>query len=363
MKQRNPVIAAAIGVSFAFGLAYGAEAPAVIADNESIFVDGKTFEVTPGRATGDAGTQIRRLGAREMGPGALIFRSREKLYVVDSPLRVQGSESANHDGIYVGADEARPNRILIEYVPPNSSHHQKLLDRLKARHALEMLQQMFSPFRLPVDLTIKTLECGSENAWFARNGDERTINLCYEYLQAIMASVPEGATLGDITPHDALVGQFFYVVAHELGHALFDIYDVTLFGREEDAADHFAAFVMLQFDLDRARRLIGGAAYSFRMYMTSLEDKPTVTVPLAAFSSTHGLPDQRFYNLLCMAYGANVEAFAFLVDNRYLPKSRADNCPREFYLLSRAFRREIGPHVDRELAAKVTRGLTLLGQP
>ena len=37
-------------------------------------------------------------------------------------------------------------------------------------------------------------------------------------------------------------------VLHELGHALFHKYDIPLFGREEDAADQFAAYFMLQFD-------------------------------------------------------------------------------------------------------------------
>jgi hypothetical protein len=225
---------------------------------------------------------------------------------------------------------------------------------VKGQRALETLQHIFSPFRLPVDLKLKTLECGIVNAWFSRQGSERAVNLCYEYLRAIMNNVPEESmTVAGVTPMDALMGQFFYVVAHELGHALFDIYDVTLFGREEDAADQFAAFVMLQFDQDRARRLITGAAFSYKMYMKDFRDKPTVRRPLEAFASTHGLSEQRFYNLLCTAYGADSEQFAFLVDDEYLPKTRSHNCPREFYLLSRAFRREISPHVDRELAAKV----------
>ena len=32
---------------------------------------------------------------------------------------------------------------------------------------------------------------------------------------------------------------------HETGHAAFDIFQVPLFGREEDAADLFAAYIML----------------------------------------------------------------------------------------------------------------------
>src|SRR5215472_3264875 len=51
--------------------------PAAIADNDSIYIDGKTFAITPGRAKGDISAQIEALGARDLGPGAIIFRSGE----------------------------------------------------------------------------------------------------------------------------------------------------------------------------------------------------------------------------------------------------------------------------------------------
>src|SRR5262245_37153708 len=51
--------------------------PAAIADNDNIYIDGKTFAITPGRAKGDISAQIEALGARDLGPGAIIFRSGE----------------------------------------------------------------------------------------------------------------------------------------------------------------------------------------------------------------------------------------------------------------------------------------------
>lgn len=359
---RSSLLAAAFITAFASNWVHAGDESGVIANNESIFVDGRTFKVIPGKATGDAAAQVKRLTAREMGPGALIFRSGDKLFIVDTPLFVQGDDSTSRQGIYVGADEARPNRILVEYVPAKNPEFQKLHDRLKDHRALETLQQIFSPFRLPVDLKLRTLECGMVNAWYAREGSERTITLCYEYLQAIMQNVPEETTAAGITPTDALVGQFFYVVVHELGHALFDIYDVSLFGREEDAADQFAAFILMQFDKEQSRRLVGGAAYSYKKYVAAFRENPKVTLPLVAYSSTHGQPEERFYNLLCTAYGGDPEGFAFLVDDGYLPKTRAGNCAREFYHLYKAFRREVSPHIDRELAEKVlnTKWLALM---
>src|SRR6476660_9755452 len=54
-----------------------------LANNEGIFVDGKTFKIARGKAKGEPSAQIARLGAKEVGPGAIIFRYRDKLYMVE----------------------------------------------------------------------------------------------------------------------------------------------------------------------------------------------------------------------------------------------------------------------------------------
>ena len=61
--------------------------------------------------------------------------------------------------------ERLPNRIRIEYIPPEKAEHQPFYELMKSRHILEKFQQLFSPFRLPVDLWIKTKTCGMVNAW------------------------------------------------------------------------------------------------------------------------------------------------------------------------------------------------------
>jgi hypothetical protein len=134
---------------------------------------------------------------------------------------------------------------------------------------------------------------------------------------------------------------------------VFDKYNVPIFGRAEDAADQFAAYVMLQFGQGQARRLIGGAAYAYREYIKDFKQNPQVTIPLAAFSSTHGAPESRFYNLLCTAYGADPILFADVVENGYLPEARAKGCSHEYYMLMRAISREISPNVDQQMANQV----------
>jgi hypothetical protein len=54
-----------------------------LASNEGIYVDVKEFKINKGVAKGDPQAQIAKSGAREVSDGAIIFRSGDKLYIVD----------------------------------------------------------------------------------------------------------------------------------------------------------------------------------------------------------------------------------------------------------------------------------------
>jgi Putative metallopeptidase len=247
------------------------------------------------------------------------------------------------------AADAQPNRMRIEYVPPSNPAHQPLYDVLKQHRTLEKLQEVFSPFRLPIDLTLRTVGCnGISNAWYHRPD----VSVCYEYLNEIYQTMPKETTPGGITPHDAVLGQTFYVFGHEMGHALFDVLKVPILGDAENGADHFSAYMMLQFGKVRAKDLITGAAYTYKKYVQGSQ----VSAPLAAFSDIHGAPAQRFYNMLCLAYGADPVLFAEFVEKdtvEYLPKGRARNCKREYEQVTFAFNELIRPHVDEQLEKQV----------
>jgi len=76
-------------------------------------------------------------------------------------------------------------------------------------------------------------------------------------------------------------------------------------------------------------------------------------VPLIAFADEHGAPMQRFYNLLCMAYGADREAFAEVVEKGYLPQQRARGCKTEYGEMNFAFQKLFVPAIDNELWTQV----------
>jgi hypothetical protein len=242
-------------------------------------------------------------------------------------------------------------RVSIAYGPPESSAFQELYDFLREHRALERIQEILSPLRSPEGLMIKTAECKEVNSWYRRENFKPTVTICHEFLKRILESLPNENNPDGVTPADAAVGQFFWVTLHEVGHATFDILKVPIFGHEEDAADNFATYIMLQFGEGQAHRLIGGAAWAWRAYLRDYKKNPVVPLRLSAFGSDHGLPQERFYNLACLAFGADRVGFADLAN--YLPPSRAPGCLFEYRTLVRAFEKEITPHIDQEIARRV----------
>ena len=55
----------------------------------------------------------------------------------------------------------------------------------------------------------------------------------------------------------------FVLQLQEFAHALFDMLDLPVFGREEDAADQVAAYIYLQLGAAESRRLITGTVYAY----------------------------------------------------------------------------------------------------
>jgi Putative metallopeptidase len=354
----NPLgfIAAIVGMGlFGAGTASAQRLPPTTIDNnDSIFIDGKNYTVSSGHAKGDVSTLVETLGARDLGPGAIVFRSGERLYIVSAPPPLSSAHNQISDNASATVAKLdQPNQFVIQYIAPNNPDLQEIYSRLRDRHFLERIQTILSPLRLPETLTVKTAECGMMNAWYTRENSRPTVTICYELLKTISQSVPKQTTPDDITSTDAVIGQALWLVLHETGHAVFDIFNVPVFGHSEDAADNFATYVMLQFGQEQAKRLIGGAAWAWRAYIADYRSEPMVKEKLVAFASNHGQPQERFYNLMCLAYGADPSTFTDLTKEGFLPPNRASDCQYEYRTLADAFHQEIGPHIDRELARQV----------
>src|SRR3982751_4701787 len=184
------------------------------------------------------------------------------------------------------APRAKPNQIQFEYGAPKDPAHQAIHDQMKEGRALEHLQELLAPLRLPYPLTLKVAGCdGAMNAWY----DDEVITVCYELLSDILKSAPAQEPPIGVSRADTVIGPGLAIFLHETGHAVFNMLQIPVLGREEDAADQFAAYVMLRLSKDEARRMILGTAYQHKTQMPG----PEVTLVLQAFSDEHSTPAQR----------------------------------------------------------------------
>ena len=89
-----------------------------IADNDSVYIDGRSFNIVPGKAKGDVSLQIKMLDAHDLGPGAIVFRSGDKLWIANAAPVVPGmsdrygSDRRDYGSDRYGADQAT-QRVYI----------------------------------------------------------------------------------------------------------------------------------------------------------------------------------------------------------------------------------------------------------
>jgi putative metallopeptidase DUF4344 len=249
-----------------------------------------------------------------------------------------------------GAPELRNPQIETVYVEPKDSAFRPIYERLKKRRVLEQLEQLLAPLRLPRKLQVRIDQCGTPFADYKPGGPA---TICYEYIDQIEKLAPGGAVLlGSAwitTRDDALVGAVTITALHEVAHAVFDILNIPVWGREDDAADKVSGFIVLQFGKEVSWRVITGVAW----FLTQARDNSPVN-----YADIRSATAQRFYNILCIAYGSDTKTFGFLSPSAsgqtvYLPSGRAETCEEEYDKLKLAFAKTILPNVDPDLLKKV----------
>jgi len=138
-----------------------------------------------------------------------------------------------------------------------------------------------------------------------------------------------------------VVSNLLSVFYHELGHALIDVAALPVFGQEEDAADT-ASILLIDaiFDEETASEIALDAALGFAAEAELVGDD-------VQFWSEHGADMQRFFNLVCLFYGADPERRVDFAQDLGLPDERAETCPDEFDLALASW----GPVLDALVVA------------
>ncbi|MBJ6980903.1 hypothetical protein JGR64_08520 [Luteimonas sp. MC1572] len=233
------------------------------------------------------------------------------------------------------------------YTPPHSPGLQQIHVRVRDADLLRRLpevQAIDGLFVLPRRLRYVTAECGEFGAFY--RPAEAEVVLCYETLRTLYERGREQQRmggLGDDHPLRYVRANIRFIVLHETGHALVQLLDLPVTGRQEDAVDQLAAILMLRFaGLDETSDQVIG---NLRMAADWLLSRSTGAYNLDAYADEHALGEQRYFNLQCLIYGTDPAAFANMVDAGDLTPARAKVCPRETRLATRAWLRLLLPHL------------------
>jgi putative metallopeptidase DUF4344 len=199
--------------------------------------------------------------------------------------------------------------FLDPYLPASDRKLAPIRDKLKELHVLEEMQAFLQPLRLPRELKLFTDQCGAQRRPYASG---QPITICYEMVEQLLEMAPKIYPQNQQFQKDTIVGGFVEAALHETALAIFDVLQIAVWGRVEDAADRVSALIMVELGEDLENAAMDATIDLFRH---SSEKIWTGT----DFART-GSPDaQRFFNFVCIAAAADPDKYG-----RYLAKYDGD---------------------------------------
>ena len=229
------------------------------------------------------------------------------------------------------------SQIEIAYEEPTSAELLPIYKQLQSLGALHQLQLFMEPLRLPHPIKVRTAECGPNPEPYVPGGP---VTICYEVIEQVAKLVQQHSR--DPAYQAILInGAFVQTALHNMSLAIFDVLGVPIWGREFDAADRLAALIMTQFGEDVMAATVETTTQIFQWSNRTWTGRD--------FASTDSPDAQRFYNYLCIAYGASPYDYDYLVRGGTLPQERAERCGEEYQQIKKAFDLRIMPYVDPDL--------------
>jgi hypothetical protein len=184
---------------------------------------------------------------------------------------------------------------------------------------------------LPVDVGVRYAECGEPGAFYETG--ERRISLCLELVERLAedfsSSLEHDADLAE-----AVTGAIRFIVLHEVGHALVDVLELPITGREEDAVDQLSAWLLIGDEAGDAAVLSAAAAFAISGESHALGESD--------FANEHSLDQQRYFSMVCWVYGRDPARHPDLVELSGLPPARAEGCAAEYARLDASWRQLLG---------------------
>ncbi len=238
-------------------------------------------------------------------------------------------------GAAASTASSQAGRFQVVFAKPRNADEQLLVQLLQAAQLPKVFGELSKALILPRNITIR-VQGGQNGPYY--DPRSRTIILNHPFsalvLRVFQREYPK------ITP--TRLGELFaeleyFVLFHEVGHALVDQWDLPVVGREEDAVDAFSTIFMTEF-VDQGEFALAGADFFY--YLAGSGKLSEVD-----FADEHGLNKQRAYSIACWVYGSNTKRYGYL--KSVLPAERRVRCPDEYRSLKKAWLRFLKPHIRK----------------
>jgi len=221
-----------------------------------------------------------------------------------------------------------------------------MYEELQASQVLESLRSVLSFVRLPRTVRLVLVDCdGDANAYY--DPDELSVSVCYEYVRELRQLAENPGRPAGLSAESAVRSKLLEIFLHESAHALFDQLRIPIIGRQEEAADVLAGVVVLHMRSRSARDTVQGITWMYE------QEAKVERVGRRKLADVHLLAEQRYYNWLCLAYGARPTLFADFVRDGMLTAERAETCQDEYRRSAYAVAKLMGPYLDVGLRDKV----------
>lgn len=236
--------------------------------------------------------------------------------------------------IYVAVNDA--GIVSVEYADSKNADHQAIKTSLEAWGVFQMAaEDIDAVYMVPRDLQIAFTDCGEPSASY--DPAQTAIFMCYELVNRLIRDYRRYAQSDSVLAVSVWQTTLF-VFYHELGHALIDMLDLPVTGREEDAVDQLATIVLLEAGAEGRDAALSGAEW--------FQSNSRRTGSRAPFWDEHSLDQQRYFNILCWVYGSDTTAHRALLGRDWgLPAARAERCPAEYDRMSRAWNLMLAPYM------------------
>lgn len=239
---------------------------------------------------------------------------------------------------YSQSNQAANPSFILEYYEPSpemAPYAQLLIESQIIDEAVADLEALFA-LPLPIKIVFASGIPGPQ--YF-----QGVINMPYEFLAQNDQILTVSAFSDDPQEIAAnILNLTEFVLYHEVGHAIVDVLDLPVLGKEEDAVDGFAALLSTLWDLDD----VALSAADVMDATSALSAGQEITD--AEFWDSHSLDEQRMFTIFCLIYGSNPQEHATLLEEIGMPAKQNDPCQYNYQKTLRNWSRLLGEYIRKQ---------------